>query len=58
MQNDIDIDIETEGRPAGYLKLRADLLETHRPADAHERIIVEEFIEACWDLKCTRQVDH
>ncbi len=42
---------------AEHEALRAGLLEAHQPQNAHERVLVEEFIDATWDLKAARRVD-
>ncbi len=48
----IQVSLETE-----YDTLRAELLEAHQPRNAHERVLVEEFVDAVWDLKAARRVD-
>ncbi len=42
---------------AEYQTLHAELLAVHQPRDAHERLLVEEFVDACWDWKAARRVD-
>src|SRR5215831_11198146 len=43
--------------PAEFAELRRGLEETHQPANAHERILVEEFVYAYWELIRVRRID-
>src|SRR5215467_9487430 len=48
--------MQTELLENEYDRLHGELMEAHQPRNAHERILVEEFIDACWDLKAARRV--
>ena len=40
-----------------FARLRRELDETHQPADVHERILVENFAHAWWELLRARRID-
>ena len=50
MQTELTLEME-------YDRLYDELMEAHQPRNAHERVLVEEFVDACWDLKAARRVD-
>jgi len=43
--------------PAEFAELRRELEHTHQPANAHERILVEEFAHSYWELRRVRRID-
>jgi len=43
--------------PAEFIELLRGLEETHQPANAHERILVEEFAHAAWEQRRVRRID-
>jgi hypothetical protein len=43
--------------PKDFFELRRGLTEAHQPSNTHERILVEEFANAYWELLRVRRID-